>query len=243
MKKLILFLGVAAAVLAPSAQAAWFGSPGSALSYNRSSIQATYDTGSRSIEPKDGGTSFDMDTDRFYVQYGRGFGGGLDLFGRLMPQTGDASFENRGYNPSIWGLGGGLHWAPPQSGRVRWGGQVSLDWDQGKDQGTTLKVLETVLAGGASYRPHKNVDVYGGVSFMKSDVTFKNGSNTSKFELSDNFGLFAGVGVNPAPALTLAFELHVINETVFGFNAAYRFGGEASPQHTRTSRHHRRDKK
>lgn len=243
MKKLKVFLGFAAAVLSASAQAAWFGSPGTALSNGRSSIQATYDTGSRDIEPKDGGTSFSMDTDRFYLQYGHGFGGGLDLFGRFMPQTGDASFENMGFNPSIWGLGGGLHWAPSQSGRVRWGGQVSLDWDQGKDQGTTLKVVETALAGGASYRPRQNVDVYGGVSFMKSDVTFKNGSNTSKYELSDNFGLFAGVGVNPTPALTLAFELHLINETVFGFNAAYRFGGEASPQRSRTPRHHRHEKK
>ena len=242
MNKLKVCLGFVTAVFPASAQAAWFGSPGSALSNERASIQATYDTGSRSIEPKDGGRSFDMDTDRFYLQMAHGFGGGLDLFGRFMPQTGDASFEDSGFNPSIWGLGGGLHWAPAQSGRLRFGGQVSLDWDQGKDQGTKLSVTEMALAGGASYRPRSNVDVYGGVSFLKSDVTFKTGSNTQKFVLSDNFGLFAGVGVNPTPALTLAFELHLINETIFGFNASYRFGGEGSPHRARAPRHHRREK-
>jgi hypothetical protein len=161
-----------------------------------------------------------------------------------MPQTGDASFENwGGFNPSIWGLGAGLHWAPPQTGRVRWGGQVNLDMNQGKDQGTTLKVMEMAMAFGPSYRPNRNFDVYGGASFMKSDVTFENGSYNQKFELSDNFGLFAGVGVNPTPALTLAFEIHLINETIFGFTAAYRFGGESSEAPHRSSHSHRHSHK
>jgi hypothetical protein len=231
----------ASALLAPSARAFWFGSSGSRLSNDRSEIQAVYDTGSREIEPTGGGRSFDMDTDRFYLEYSQGFGNGLDLFGRFMPETGNATFEHMGgYNPSIWGFGGGLHWAPVQSGRVHWGAQANLDWNQGKDQGVKLNVTEMALMGGPSFRASRNVDVYGGASFMKSNVTLDNGTNKAKFVLSNTFGLFGGVGVNPTPAMTLAFEVHLINEAIFGFSAAYRFGGGSSgaPRHPSQHRRH-----
>jgi hypothetical protein len=241
MKKTAISIALGAALSLGSlpAGAAWFGTPGFAMRNGRSSIQAVYDTGTRSIEPKNGGNDIDMDTNRFYIEYARGFGNGLDLFGRFMPETGDASFENSNYNPSLLGFGGGVHWAPAQSGPVHWGGQVSLDLDSGKDQGTKLNVTEIALAGGGSYRANNNLDVYAGASLMRSDISVKNGG-TQKFELSNTFGLYGGLGFLPTPNVTLGFELHLINETVFGFSGSYRFGGEASAPRRARSRGRRR---
>jgi hypothetical protein len=226
MKKLTsAFLVLLPLVLASAeVQAFWFGSPGSSLGQRTNSIQMIYDTGSREIEPSTGGIEIDMDTDRLYFQYSRGLGNGLEFFGRIMPETGEADFENSTFSPDLFGFGGGIHWAPKQQGAVKFGVQASLDWNQGDDANVDIDIKEMVIAGGGSYRVNKNVDAYGGLSLLKSDITIEPPAGPDQdWENSNTFGIYGGFTFRPGPNFNLGVELHLINESIFGFSGSFKF--------------------
>jgi hypothetical protein len=216
---LVLSLLVSAA--AP-AGAFWIGNPASVLGDGETSAQGVFDMGT--IELESGNTDLDMDVTRLYVQGNRGFGSGFELFGRLLPMTGKLEFENSTIEPDVWGLGVGARWTPAgQTGPLRWGGQFSFDWNQGDDQGMDVDLKRIAFSGGAGYAVERNVDVYGGLTFMSADVSLEGNGSSSDADLDTPIGLFAGLGFRPAPQWTVGLELHLINEQIFGFTGAYRF--------------------
>jgi hypothetical protein len=227
MSKKTAFLAALAAVLsleAAPARAFFYGSPGFPMKNGRNALEAIYDTGSTEIEPSDGGDEFDMKTNRLYFQYSRGLGNGLEFFGRVMPETGSVKFEDSNYEPDVWGLGGGVRWAPMQKGQFHFGLQFSFDWNQGSDNNTDIDIKELGFQGGGSYRVNKNVDAYGGLSLKKDDITLDPPAGGSiDFENTNTFGLFAGMDLKPTNNFTVAVELHLINETMFGVSGRFKF--------------------
>ncbi len=226
MKKIAVFLALAAGLSleAVPARAYFYGSTGFPMKEGRNAFEAIYDAGSRKIEPNNGGDKTTMNSDRLYFQYSRGIGNGLDFFGRVMPETGSVDFKDSNYSPSIWGLGGGVRWAPPQKGRFHLGLQFSFDWNQGSDNNTDIDIKELAFLGGGSYRVNKNVDAYGGFSLLKSDVTLTPpAGNDQKFKNSNTFGIYGGLDLKPTNNFTIAVELHLINETIFGVSGRFKF--------------------
>lgn len=225
MKKILVIAALAGFAVSP-AGAYYVGSIGFPFGRGGSALEVLYDTGSREVEPSNGGRDFDMDSDRLYIQYTRGLGDGLEFFGRGMPQTGEITFEDDSSQFDVWGLGGGVRWAPRQRGRTKFGMQVSFDWNQGDDSNsrTDIDVKEILFAGGLSSRVNRNVDVYGGVSFLKSDVTVDPPAGQSwDIENSNTFGVFGGLDLKPSKKFTVGVELHLINETIFAFTGRLKF--------------------
>lgn len=222
MKKMLLPLLFAAASV--PAQAYYIGSVGKPFGRGGQALELIYDAGAREIEPSNGGQDVDMDTNRLYFQYTRGLGNGLEFFGRVMPETGEADFDPGNFNPDLWGLGGGVRWSPKQKGAFKLGFQFSLDWNQGDDQNTDIDIKEILFAGGGSYRVNRNVDVYGGLSLLKSDITVEPPAGPDQdWENGNTFGLFGGLDLKPGKNFTVGLELRLVNETIFAVSGRMKF--------------------
>jgi opacity protein-like surface antigen len=225
MKKLMMIAALAGFASAP-ASAYYIGSLGYPMKDGANSLEAIYDTGSREMEPSGGGETGDVDTNRLYVQWGHGLGNGLELFGRVMPQTGEASLEDSDLDFEMWGLGGGVRWSPRQKGKVKFGLQASFDWSQGDEKNISsisMDIKEMMFSGGVSSRVNKNVDVYGGLSLLKSDATLDYPGDSVDMKNSNTFGIFGGLDLKPSKNFTVGVELHLINETVFAFSGRLKF--------------------
>jgi hypothetical protein len=222
LRKSLVFAALAAMAAGP-ARAYYVGSVGFPFRQGGNGLEVVYDTGSREIEPSDGGREFDMDTDRLYFQYTRGLGNGLELFGRVMPETGEVEFEDSFFNPEVWGLGGGVRWSPQQKGKLKLGFQAAFDLNQGDDEDVDIDIKELMFVGGGSYRVNRNVDAYGGLSFLKSNITVEWAGYDADYENSGTIGLFGGFDLKPSKNFTVGVELHLINETVFAVTGRFKF--------------------
>lgn len=223
MKKWILMATVLAGT---TVQAAWFGQIGRANGRDEHSIEFIYDTGDRDIRVKGtNGPDVQLNAHRFTVQYARGLGQGFELFARGVPFTGRINLENSSFNPDLWGLGGGLHWSPPEPiGPVRLGFVAGVDFFQGtKSSRDNLNWLELSLAGGATVPLVEHVDLFGGVSFVRPDMRFEISNTVTKFDTEQRFGGFGGIGYSPNDAWTLTASVELGAEAVVGMSARYHF--------------------
>lgn len=223
MKKEIL---MAMAFFAVSADAAWYGQIGRANGRDEHSIEFAYDTGDRDIRVKGtNGPDTELSAHRFTVQYARGLGQGFELLARGVPFTGRVNLEGSSFNPDVWGVGGGLHWSPPEPlGVVRLGFVAGVDFFQGTESSrNNMNWLELSLAGGATVPLVEHVDLFGGVSFVRPDLRFEAANVVTKFDTEKRFGGFGGVGYSPNDAWTLSAVIEMGAQAVMGFSARYHF--------------------
>lgn len=210
-------------VLASPCFAYRFGNPGKILNPGQISAGVSLETGERGLEA-DRSPSLDVNLTGLSFEGRYGLGKGLELRGRLIPMTLEWDFDGSTYSPSVLGLGAGLQWIPEgQKGPLTWGLGGGLDWGTGKDNGYDLDYLDILLNGGLSYSVDKKMDVYGGLSYIQSDITLKSSLAKSDLKTDVPVGLYGGFNVKPQPQWMLGVELRLMNETMLSLSGAYTF--------------------
>ena len=177
------FLILAAAV---PAKAVWYGAVGKAAPKDGHALEFIYDTGSRELDEKTNGTDLKLNAHRLSLQYARGLGQGFEFLVRGTPFTSRVNFAGTSLNPDVWSVGGGFHWAPPESlGPVRVGLLATVDYSDGKDTGDDkFNWLEMGLGAGATLPLPRDFNMTGGVSMLKSDVNLEIGGTKSDYALA-----------------------------------------------------------
>jgi hypothetical protein len=221
MKKYLFLVFLAAA----PAKAVWYGSVGKAAPKDGHSLEFIYDTGSRELDEKSNGADLKLNAHRLSLQYARGLGQGFEMLVRGTPFTSRINFSGTSLNPDVWSVGGGFHWAPPESlGPVRVGLLATVDYSDGRDTGDDkFNWLELGLGAGATYPLPHDFNVTGGVSMLKSDVNLEIAGHKSDYALSQEVGGFVGAGWAPNDAWNVSTEVHFGNEKVWGLSARYNF--------------------
>ncbi|MBL0349707.1 MAG: outer membrane beta-barrel protein [Elusimicrobia bacterium] len=220
----ILTLSLVLAAAASTLRAGWYGNLGKPATYGRSTAAGVVDIGSRKLETKSGNTQ-KLDVLGVSLQATHGFGHGVEVFGRLSPQTLRWEFNDSSFKPSLFGLGGGLQWTPAwQKQPLKVGFGAGFDWAKGKDNGTDINVAELSFAGGVGYAMDKSLDLYAGLSLIATDVNLKN--NGVKTDLSENtpIGLFGGLNYRLPNGFGLGAEVRLINEQMVSLVGRYSFG-------------------
>jgi hypothetical protein len=189
-------------------------------------LEFIYDTGKRDLAPEeDGGAEIELAEHRFTAQYARGLGQGFELLFRGSPATNRISVNGSGFNPEVWSVGGGIHWAPPENlGPVRVGLSATVDYQDGRSSGDNqINWLEMGMAAGLSVPLPRDLSVTGGLSLSRADVRFKTAGEGTDYSLAEDTGGFLGAGWSPGPAWNISTEVHVGSERVWGLSARYNF--------------------
>jgi hypothetical protein len=198
------------------------GNPGKVADQGKGEIGVVLELGERELKADDLGSD-DVDITGLTVEGKYGLGSGLELRGRLIPMTLEWEGEED-LNFKMLGLGAGVQWLPGiQKGPLTWGVGVGFDWGQGDDGDIDLDYLDILLNGGVSYAVSKELAAYGGLSFIKSDVTFKIPGGSLDSEIDNPIGLFGGADFKVNKDWTLGAELRLISETMVSLSGRYAF--------------------
>ncbi|MBL0058572.1 MAG: hypothetical protein IPP35_05605 [Elusimicrobia bacterium] len=133
--------------------AVWYGAVGKAAPKDGHALEFIYDTGSRELETDTGGNTVTLDAHRLGLQYARGLGQGFEMLLRGTPLTSRVNFSGTAFNPDVWSVGGGFHWAPPEPlGPVRLGLLATVDYYDGREsKGNDFNWVEVGLAAGRAF--------------------------------------------------------------------------------------------
>lgn len=221
MKKACLVVLLAAV----SGRAAWYGAVGKATERDGHALEFIYDSGSRTLEEDADGSEQKMSSHRLVLQYARGLGQGFEMLVRGTPLTSRVNFDGSSLNPDVWSVGGGIHWAPPESlGPIRVGLLATVDYYDGREsKNDNFNWVELGMGAGATYPLPRDFSVTGGVSMLKADINRETGGVKSDYGLAQEVGGFAGAGWAPNDAWNVSTEIHFGNEKIWGLSARYTF--------------------
>ncbi|MBP9127395.1 MAG: hypothetical protein KBD85_03955 [Elusimicrobia bacterium] len=221
MKKTCLLVMLAAV----SGRAAWYGAVGKATERDGQSIEFVYDAGYRTLEDDADGSEQKMSSHRLVLQYARGLGQGFEMLVRGTPLTSRVNFDGSSLNPDVWSVGGGIHWAPPESlGPLRVGLLATVDYYDGREsEKDNFNWVELGMGAGATYPLPHDLNVTGGVSMLKADINRETSGVKTDYGLAQEVGGFAGAGWEPNEAWNVSTEIHFGNEKIWGLSARYTF--------------------
>lgn len=224
----ISLLAAGLMIAAAQVRAGWYGNLGKTLDKGHTAVGAVVDIGGRDLEAENNSGDGDVDITGLTVRVTHGLGAGVEVYGRIAPMTMKWEADDiPGFEPNLLTLGGGLQWAPEgQRGPLTFGVGAGFDWGQGDDNDIDLELMEFSLAGGVGYAVDKNLDIYGGLSLLNTDVTLETGGTDFDYEAEDPIGLFAGVNYSLNRNIALGAELRLINEQVISLVGRYTFGGK-----------------
>lgn len=230
MKKFAMILAVGLTA-AGAAQAFWYGNPGRAQDAGGSSLGFIYGFGDRDIETNDiPGRSFELHTRTFAVEYRVGLAKGFEAMVRGVPATTRMNVEGYSFNPTIWGGGAGLHWAPPEKlGVVNIGILGVADVDAGAKKSVSGSGHDTVgsvtgaAAAGVSVSLLDKAAAYGGLSVSRKAMTVEINKVDTDWENADTLGAFLGAEFTPNEAWALGAEVHFSNEQALALALTYSF--------------------
>ncbi|MBL8022814.1 MAG: hypothetical protein JNK54_00835 [Elusimicrobia bacterium] len=219
------YLGLLILLAVVPAHAVWYGAVGKASPRDGHALEFIYDTGSRDLKEDNVNSEQKLSAHRFTAQYARGLGQGFEFLLRGVPMTSRINFAGSSLNPDVWGVGGGLHWAPLEPlGPVRLGLLATVDYYDGrKSNQDKFNWLELGLAAGATYALPLDFNATGGVSMLKADVNRETNGTKKDYSLSKEVGGFVGAGWAPNDAWNVSTEYHFGNERVWGLSARYNF--------------------
>jgi hypothetical protein len=199
----------------------------------RAAFDIVYETGEREIKNTDGtGSPIDLSSRRLILQGRTALGDAFQLIGRGIPGTGRLNFEGSGFNPTMWGFGAGLQFAPPEAiaDIVHLGAVAYWDWSFGATDrpgpltgSDKVNWAEGTVAAGASVRVVEIVDVYAGATLIKPDIHLDVSGTETNWEEDSTFGGLMGFSVQADEVWKAGLELHFNNEQTIGFMLSYAF--------------------
>jgi len=230
---------------APSARAYWIGNPAAPVRGDNFFVETLYDVGRRRLlNPDDSKREIRLDSRRLSLQAGHGLGRSFELSGRLLPFTGRMDVNGVSFDPPVFGAGSGVRFSPDWGGPLRVGVLASWDWNYGtqrrrytdpqeasffnafipdtKKRWYRVNWTEGTLAAGASAAVGKNLDLYGGFSYLRTKVYLYVAGNQTNWVSKRMDGFFGGFTARLGRGFSSGFEVHTGNETLYGFSLRYQ---------------------